>query len=80
MDGSLTEATLANPDPEVLPSASGTSINGRRLESGEKRLLKHGDRITLVPNQLELLYVRPDNKVTHKIEDLTYAPVELPTE
>lgn len=74
MDGTLTEATIANPDPIVLPSACGTVINGKKLDAGEKRLLKDRDRISLVPDRVEIIYFRKQNKVLDTLEELTYVP------
>lgn len=74
MDGTLSEATIANPDPVVLSSACGTVINGIKLDPGEKRLLKDKDRINIVPDRIEIIYLRKQNKVIDTLEELTYVP------
>ena len=79
MDGTRKDATIADPSAEVVPSSCGTAVNGKRLEPGEKRLLRDRDRITLVPDQVDLVYLRPQNKISDQIEELTYVPAEFTT-
>ena len=76
MDGVPGEATIAEPDPDPILSACGVQVNSSRLEPGERRLLKDRDEILIVPNQIKLVYLRPQNQVKDNLEDLTYVPPE----
>jgi pSer/pThr/pTyr-binding forkhead associated (FHA) protein len=79
MDGTRQDATIADPSANVVSSSGGTAVNGKRLEPGEKRILKDRDRITLAPDQVEMIYLRPQNKISDQKEELTYVPPEFTT-
>lgn len=76
MDGIRGIATVAEPDPIVVPSQYGTWVNNRKLGHGEKQLLKNGDRVMLVPSQVELVYLRAPRKRGDANLEVTYVPVE----
>lgn len=80
MDGIPGQATIAEPDPAPILSACGVEVNGTKLEPGERRLLRDRDEIVIVPNQIKLVYSRPQNQLKDNLEDLTYVPPEYFTE
>ncbi len=75
-DGVLSEASFDTPHPESIPSRVGTYVNGIRLEIGEKKLLKNKDEISLIPNNLKLIYLRETKSVSEKLSDDTHIPLE----
>lgn len=76
MDGIYKNVSIATPDTEVSSSSSRLLVNERRLEVGERILLKDKDEITLVPNQVKLIYLHKKSELIEKLEDLTYVPEE----
>lgn len=74
-DGSLSETTLANPNPVITPSSGGTYIKGKKLELSKKYPLQNNDEVYLTQS-LKILYLRPQNKVIDSFEDTITSPVE----
>lgn len=81
MDGRPGEATIANPNPPILSSQVGTWVNTRKLEVGEKVLLKDRDEVSLIREAVKFIYFRPQNKISDSlnINDDTFIPPELYT-
>lgn len=77
MDGTREEISIASPDTNIISSYLGTVVNGHKLEPGEKRLLRDRDEIIIVPNQVKLIYLRPQNKMADREEDSTFIMSEL---
>ncbi len=79
MDGRPGEATIANPNAPILSSQVGTWVNNRKLEVGEKVLLKDRDEVSLLKGSVKFIYLRPHNKVSDSLplNDDTFIPPEL---
>lgn len=68
-------------DIKIILSRCGVYINGqKKLQAGEKYLLKDNDEIHLIKNSIKLIYIKFDKPVikTHFLE--TYVPVEHQTD
>lgn len=78
-DGKPGDATIATPDPPSQPSGLGTWLNARKLEEGEKVILKDKDEVSLIKGTVKFVYLRPQNKVSDSLplNDDTYIPPEL---
>lgn len=74
LDGTIEDVTVNNIQVKNVSSRSGTAINGKRLDSGQKVLLKDGDRITIIENRLELIYRHYRDTSNDSREELTYVP------
>lgn len=77
-DGIPGTATLFSLNPPPLLSSAGVAINSlsRKLEKGEKFLLKDKDEIFLTPS-VKLIYRRETKTVTEQLIEDTYIPPDL---
>jgi pSer/pThr/pTyr-binding forkhead associated (FHA) protein len=75
LDGTIEDVTISNRNVRYSSSKSGTQINGRKLDVGEKVLLKDGDRITIIQNRLEFAYKRHTDTLNESSGELTYVPM-----
>lgn len=68
-------------DIKIILSRCGVYINGhRKLQAGEKYLLKDNDEIHLIKNSIKLIYIKFDKPVITKNFLETYVPVEHQTD
>ncbi len=74
MDGTISEIGVGERG-RIIPSTCGTLVNNRKLDLGEKRLLKNKDIIAIVPNQIEISYLHPELRVWGEEFD-TYVPTD----